>query len=71
MVSGNRLVAVFTPVATLAAPRDAGNPARPLPQSLSWRYILLFPHVTCQLLHTAPGNSRKFATGCNGGAQAR
>jgi len=51
MASGNRLVALFTPVATPAAPRDAGNPARALRQSLSWRQILPLPHVTCQLLY--------------------
>jgi len=51
-------MAVFTPVATPAVPRDAGNPARALRQSLSWQQILPLPHVTCQLLYTVPGNSR-------------
>ncbi len=58
MVSGNRLMAVFTPVATPAVPPNAGNPPRPLRQSLSWRQILPLPHVTCQLLNSVPGNSR-------------
>jgi len=49
MVSGNKLMTVFTPVATPAASRDAGNPARPRRQSFSWRQILPLSHVTCQL----------------------
>ena len=61
MVSGNKLMTVFTPVATPAVPREAGNPARPLRQCLSWRQILPLSHLTCQLPNElAQGDNRLY-----------